>query len=918
MSPHSYLNVNPQIPSAMALLNHINVERELKQMAKNLVQKHRLSADENGTVVAPSLFVILPALNSYSHANGLGGAHSNNDNYNYNNYNNCDGQHQNRPRNSVVGATDRNHQDAVDYRLFFLCDYGTREDVQPKLHICDYPHPNNPTSAWIDDSISSDMEIEPSPQLGYHHHHEEAQPLRGESGVNHNHNGHNHGHGRNGDDDNDGFRLQDLQDFLDCHAMPMLSLLCALQDNPDGAFMPGTGGAFDPALARRIRTAIQFLAGKVHEALLDIHDNPTVSDSDGYDDDDEGEDGGSYGSEEIEVSRLQERDFLDKGIGAVAIKSGGRIDTKSGKEYGGLCQMSSAMMFGDGILWLCRTHNEMFCKAPAAEMLRQFIKSHNGDCIPMEKSAEIQLFRREDARAFYALVREYQCIMKLKISLAWNDGHGQGGVTEQDLWELCDVVHASNLRELTVDCCADAAGYHQPQLGTAAQTRLSFKPLLGMLCRPGFVSLAVENFDGDIFPGITAFHTQGNAAEFSLERFKRSSTLVVPENIQLKKLVFRHWTHYPDIQGLTAVVRCCKSLTELETETEKLEDMFVSIHLATELGNLAYIHLSESSRESAEMTIVKNERKIQRRTCRAISPYLQQVIGLENLTVLECTRLWDSMGRLFEMLENNINTLKGLDLACQTEYLGKLWTSIAHKLIQIQSADNSVEPIRLRLNDQRGHCIESLCPQRFDKTSLVLGSYDESFRPYIQALSRVAATLCVGHEFTNVQQLALLLQHVTEDGLYFHAVDWFLTPETLVKPEFINTLRTLIHRPEVQKFTIRLDGDNEGYEGVDFLSYSYVPPIQTLLLSWNAVTGMSLSPEAYGRWLQEVAAQQDHPFAEQARVPNGNGELTFASEDHVEFGAPAALCPSSSSTDSAPYRGSSRVYSLSCRPAQQP
>ncbi|KAF9947287.1 hypothetical protein BGZ72_010726 [Mortierella alpina] len=908
---HHYTTQNPSATAAtsrriraspMLLLNDRNVDQELKLIARKLVKKQR---SDEGSASGLSLFIILPVETSSHDIFGnhpFGGSRLNsNSNSNSHTNNNNHTTHR-----GLYAAAQQ------EFRLYFLCDYGGREDTSPKLHICDYN--NNAPQLWGDvdmevdggDSSGLGPQQHPPPQQSRHLHHH-AQPEQGHA-------------------------LRDLDDFLLAHAIPMLSLLRAVQDNMD-AHMPGTA-ASDPLLAGRIRSAIRFLAAGVHEELIEFQESPSPSEEE---------------CDEYE-SCLLEGDFLESTImgtttpavaGTVDNHRNGRSSSSSslvGIASGGgaLCQMSNPMMLGDGILWMCRAHNEMYCKAPAADRLRQFIKSRGGDCIPMEKSAEIQLYTREDADEFYSMVCEYQCVMKLKISLAW-----PGGVTEEDLWRLCEVVHGSVLRELTLDCNADPAGAQDQQGGaTTPVPKPGFRPLLGILCRIGFVSLTVENHAGDIFPGGIPVQIRGKLEEFSLQAFRDSgeSLVVVPENLSLKKLTFRNWLHYPDRDGFASVFKCCPNLQEVEIETEAFDKMFVALQVATNntLGKLSFLRVMQSYREQGAVSFSRLEGgepamlRVQRRTARMMSPFLARFAGLENFSSLACIQMWEHTKLLHDVIHNNIPTLESMEFACRTDFLPAMWSFLVQELDQAQqnlaaneaALDAELEeeeeedhedgdesemiqqkkPVRLRLMDERCmNGLESVCPQQVDETSLVMRTYDATFRPYLKTLGQFATTLSFEQEFVSAEELSLLAQHVAEDGIFFHNLVWHLSPQVLHDLPFLKTLHALVHHPEVQQFTIRIDNGGADPSEVQ---------MSTLLQSWNDLTGMSLDRLGCGRWMQECAAQLDHPFREKVQLPNGGGELMFASENLIEIGATAStMCPSFAGSAGG-HRGP-RIYVLS-------
>ncbi|KAG0312454.1 hypothetical protein BGZ97_011173 [Linnemannia gamsii] len=393
-----------------------------------------------------------------------------------------------------------------------------------------------------------------------------------------------------------------------------------------------------------------------------------------------------------------------------------------------LCQVNHPFIPG-GILWLCEAHNEMLCKGMAAEKLRQFIKSKKGNCIPMEKSAEIQFREREDARVFYRMLDEYKCVIKLKIGLDFDVL--EGGVTEEDMWELCWAIHCSTVRDLTVDCGGGGGG-------------ASFRPLLGMMCRMGFVALTVENFDGSflspdelLFTHSTSrrssrsnsasHHTNVDAdvdiavdvetspspssvasqqQPFSLIDFRASPTIMsLPDNIQLKKLTFRHWTRVPDRRAIINLIRVLPNLTELETMTDSVEmlcqaiqdELQVQAHTETSRATyhpLSHLNLLEVGQygSEAEFTLSKpsgsegNIRILETHWKTNQSPrglgMLQSPIGLETLEFTQCVRLWEMAPELQRIVGYNYSTLRKVEIVCATERMADVWVILRREFMQ--------------------------------------------------------------------------------------------------------------------------------------------------------------------------------------------------------------------------------------------
>ncbi|KAF9547747.1 hypothetical protein EC957_007912 [Mortierella hygrophila] len=729
---------SPQ-PSALWLLNHPSVNRELQRMAIRLVERQRRT-DDSG--VSPCLFVVLPktsqGLFSASASVGAGaGARS---------YPSPSLS----PRATSAGRRDRDEEE--DYWLYFLCDFMMPENTSPMLHVCSPPLPPPPhphPSSFAQKGYPKYADPHPS-------HFIPATSARTRTYPG-------------------GYQLRSLNEFVDIHALPMLSLLYLV----DQAKTHGD----DAEWTDRIRGGIRFLAERCKEDLVDIFEEDTqVSpsperDSEGGQsgfqdewgqDEEGGDDGeGSEGSEdeeeeekgqrdeeddqgdeeaESELMRLREDDFRDPwrvaGKSPTNRLSSSSLDginfdnlnlnhhsrkatskpespaSAEGTSSGGalilgadvLCQVNHPFIPG-GILWLCEAHNEMLCKGMAAEKLRQFIKSKQGNCIPMEKSAEIQLHNREDARVFYRMLDEYKCVIKLKIGLDW-----VGGTTEEDLWELCWAIHSSTVRDLTVDCGGGG---------------VSFRPMLGMMCRLGFMALTVENYNGTflsldepLVTHSTASRRSNSASnysnnesptvdpQFSFVDFRASPTIMpLPDNIQLKKLTFRHWARVPDRRAIVNLVQVLPNLTELETMTDSVEKMCEAIldelqvqaHTGSEvrsidsehyhhpfsllnlmevgpLGSKAEFKFSKPSGSEGNIKILETHWKTN------LPPQgqalLQQAIGLETLKFTQCVGLWEMKPELQRIIGCNYSTLRRVEIVCTTEWMADVWVFLRQEFMQ--------------------------------------------------------------------------------------------------------------------------------------------------------------------------------------------------------------------------------------------
>ncbi|ORY88915.1 hypothetical protein BCR41DRAFT_366204 [Lobosporangium transversale] len=994
--------------SSMLLLHDPNVDRELKHIARRMLLKQRKAGipddhdndsdndnddssrsgrnDGNSATTvttataaaAPSLFVILPTLKSYNryrerwlqstyaHAHPYAQVHTHD----------THDVHAFETMNNRASMSATQGLSELEFRLYFMCDYGGGQDEWPlRLHLCTEEHsPMGPANDSIDSEMRDDSE-EPYYHRCYQypHHH----PMD-DIGVG-------------------GFRLADLDQFLSVYTIPMLSLLRALQDSHDPTVPNGITNSsmyfgnssedammnapIDPShIAGRIRAAIRFLTTttRAREALLDFQEHPTVDEKD-------------FEEYESAFPNLQAADFWAHMIpsGDSSANNSTALCTDS-KILGGrvLCQMSNFAM-SEGILWLCPSHNAVFCNIFAAQRLKEFIQQHHGDCVPIEKSCEIQFFKREDARMFYAMLVEYKCLIKLKIRLAWprddNANECKRGLSDADdeddderhfkSGELCEAVHASTLRELTIDCGGYCTIFDRDpdELTQSDQDDGKvFPSIVGYICHRGLMSFTVEKFDGYLFPDQISLEAQGPVESFSLTEFRRHASksllqlaeeqkntagniiattttnnnnnnnnfvLSLHNSITLRHLAIRHWTRYFNAQTFASVVACCRELRELETQISDLHQMMYSLQdKIPNFGKLTYLNLSVSTLESAEGVIWQvhdDQDKDQ--------PRRAAIRKVQHMGTFEA---------MHNVILNNIVSLQTMDLACETVYFAEWWSFLTQELLEAEAiaaaaalaldddddddgSDSGAltgltfdklrrkdhrQPVLLRLNDLRGHCLESSCTRRMDQTQLMITSYDDSFRPYLQSLSRVAKALNIDAEFVQAQSLELLAQHAAVDGLWFHELVWFMTPQTRGNSVFMRALQSLVRRPEVQKFTIRISADGGGgAEGgsenksdifsSSSSSSSSLEQIRTLVQTWNEVTGMRLGWVEYGQWMQELVVQLEHPFRETVCLPTGAGEISFASEDRVRIGAPSPPVPNEVENP----HGGPIVFSLSCR-----
>ncbi|KAF9396607.1 hypothetical protein CPC16_011637 [Podila verticillata] len=741
-----------------------------------------------------------------------------------------------------------------EYRLYFLCDYGDTVDTPLQLHLCDHSGSNH-SNHRSDAATKSSSSFSHSPASGY--------------------------------------VLQDLEEFMSVFQIPMLSLLRALLDNrQESTAVPGTV-ASDPTLYDRCQVAIQLLASYSVDELKDIRRRPLEPDTTDYD---------SYPSvQPSDFATLipqwnPRREGDDKHDGA-----GTQLPTV----LGGLYQVSS--MTGS-ILWVCPTHNEVICEGAAEHELHKFVEMHRGDCLPTERAIEIQFTKREDAQQFYTLLCKYQCVLKLKVSLGWTN------LDEEDLWQLCHLVHETKIRDLTVDCCngedvEEVVFMSKPQIPTDEATEqqqqrqqeqeqrlqeamdmtgssggLSFKPLLGMIFRQGLVSLTVENFLGYIpqlyfkqssvtLSGNNTSNQSGNThIPFSLTDFQKHSDVVqIPDTNHLKKCALRHWPQKPNLASVCVLSQASPNLTELEMECDSIETTFVSLCQATDtFRTVTFLRLSENPHESVEVTLGRSGdhdhdsqptfKRIQRTTSRMPSETIQSVCGLETLVVTQCLELWRKPDVMHQIVRNNAKTLCNIELSCRTDKLVDLWHILAR---------NPEGKFRIRLNDT-ACSLMSWDRHQPRYTALVVHSYVEEMghRQLLQNLRGIATALCVSPRFVEMRRLKLMCDHLVRDGLPadgFNNLVVFLTPKTAESVEFVQAWRPVVGSLQgLRYFTMRVYAST--FKGGAWL-----------LKLWNAVTGMTLESE-YGQWIDQTTTEQSHPFSKSVQVLDSNAAVSQVSQ----------------------------------------
>ncbi|KAF8921668.1 hypothetical protein BGZ58_004050, partial [Dissophora ornata] len=584
-----------------------------------------------------------------------------------------------------------------------------------------------------------------------------------------------------------GYALRDLEDFCQVHKMCLLSLLRALQSSPsleeeeeeeeeeelqhnpqqhneqqmqerkeealednvdmditeDNNTVPTAQSQppipFTPSnpsqlMQKRIEIAIHYLLRYFSMADLEgILQTPSDTDMEDYD-------GAS-------LPGLQIEDFANPDMGKIlkTATSDGRIlgpltqrysrpnsrnDDKNQSNSTAISRSTTPSMSSRmGLVqWLCPLHSLVYCKAEAREKLKGVIVKNQGMCVEQERSAEIYFRTRESAAEFYGLLREYRCVVKLKIHLGWQD------LVEEDLWELGEVVSEANIGDLTIDCCCDAdveelmaeeeeeeygrqewppkslqvtrLQDHQPRRHQH-QTPLSFNPLLGIMFSSSLVSFTLENFTGSL-PTLDASNFQVSLDEFSLQAYRKSANIILPTSNNLRNLILNRCGPTAKAANLTELIRHCPYLTEIQLECDRIDDALAKIgEVTNELDKITFVKLSESPWESAEMTFAKGGppggalqpdlqqkqltvmHSISRKTRRPLHINLVCVGVLEQLTTCCFLGLWEHHLAPLATLIGLNPRLQSLELMCETRSIARLWRYLTsqyhhHQLIQHQ------------------------------------------------------------------------------------------------------------------------------------------------------------------------------------------------------------------------------------------
>ncbi|KAG0355082.1 hypothetical protein BC939DRAFT_464817 [Gamsiella multidivaricata] len=576
----------------------------------------------------------------------------------------------------------------------------------------------------------------------------------------------------------------------------------------------------------------------------------------------------------------------------------------------------SASSSSTGIVhWLCPHHKQLCCKAQAREKLKAVIHKNEGSCVEQEQSAEIFFRTRERAVEFYELLREYRCVINLKIHLGWHD------LNEDDLWELGEVVNEANIGSLTLDCCCEAKdhGACTERLETEEhrhpqRTQMSFKPLFGMLFSPSLVSFTLENFSGSL-PQLLPSNFSASLDTFSLQAFRQSTELVLPSTNNLRTLILNHCGPDTTAQNLAELIRHSPRLTEIQMDVDKIENSLTTIGEATnQLDKITFLKLSESPWDCVELSCGKAQASasdlqtnrpqqtiiqgITRRTRHPPTHALQTCGVLEKLTTCCFLELWEKHQTALATLIAWNPRLTSLELMCETGSMDRLWRFVMshyhhaqqvqlqeHQLSQLDIREAPIPPtptatltaddvssilsltaatpittsssLRLRLNDKTCSLI-TLAPTM---NVLVLQGYTEKHRLLLQSLQDITYALCIGTSFDSAEQLALLLSHLENDGPSgFTSLTWSYSPQQQDDPNFLEQLRALFTRSHFTRLAIRV--------------YAPLFTIRGLIRVWNWVVEAAwLSEGEHGRWIQSCL---EHERGEKANA-------SFVKDDAVSY-----------------------------------
>ncbi|KAF9106872.1 hypothetical protein BGX27_008951 [Mortierella sp. AM989] len=824
----------------LQLLEHPSIQKEMQLVTRNRIrlQQRPSSKGSSGQVgaTAPCLFVILPTVTEENQSRGQSLSQS-------------------------LYHHDQSMPSQDDFRLHFLCDFGDYEHVskqQDDHHMAGHFVPSYSTPAFTTPY---------PPQLHVC-------------------------------DEDNGYDLNDLDDFCQIHKMTLLSLLRNLQSSlsqisqhdyeiskrqkhetptmdqemssPDAIQQPLS--PLSPSLSllrKRIEAAIKYMLHFFTMADLEcIIQSPSDMDIEDYNDE--------------FMPSLRTQDFAVSNIERIM-----RTTTSDGRILGPLAQRntraaarnlnnnnariaSTPIATGAGVglvQWLCSHHAQMHCKTQAREHLKDMVAKNGGSCAEQERSVEIQFQSRERAAEFYKLILEYQCIIKLKIQIGWED------LNESDLWNLAEAVNESNIGDLTLDCCYDSEGGGGNMLETNEHHRtmnLPFKPILGMLFSPNLASFSLENFSGSL-PLLSSSNFNCSLDSFTLQRFRQSNPAEynLPAFSNLRSLIFNRCGQDLKAGRLIELIRHSPYLTELHLECDNLDTSIEAIKEATnQMDNVTYLKLSESPWEGIDITYAKAGsaggegrgsvlQSVTRKTRRTLDLDPQYAGALEHLATCAYMNLWEQHQTTLSNLFAQNPRLHRIELMCEARSMDMLWrflTSHYHHNLQVyqqqqqlsqmnihQSQSSSMSlsassatSLRLRLYDTSCSLLSIIDGQN----NFLLHSYTPQHRRLLQSLEDITNGISIGSTFDCPEQLALLQSHAEQDGgLRFDNLTWVPTPKTQNDASFMQQLRALIScNPQIKTYTIRV--------------YAMLFDIQTLICTWNWIIGAAYLNEEHARWMQ--------------------------------------------------------------------
>ncbi|KAF8952032.1 hypothetical protein BGZ46_003694 [Entomortierella lignicola] len=675
-------------------------------------------------------------------------------------------------------------------------------------------------------------------------------------------------------DEENGYALNDLENFSQTHKMCLLSLLRVLQSSllsiseEEYAEMKNINGMETHhhdhdaqtssllLLQRRIDIAIRYMLQFFSIPDLEyILQSPSDMDMEEFNNE--------------TLPNLQIQDFADSAISRIQ-----QTSTVDGRILGPLTQRntrassrsrnnsipsSNPRMRGMGFVqWLCPYHSQIHCQAETRETLKAVIGKNGGSCVEQERFAELHFKTRENAAEFYNLMVEYRCIAKLQIKIGWKN------LTEEDLWNLAEVVNESDIGGLILDCNYDPESEEQEaEYMGQPRPRLSFKPLLGMLFSPNLASFALENFPGSL-PVLEESNFTCSPESFTLQDFRRSnpSECKLPPFSNLRTLVLNRCGPEPKANRLMPLIRHCPLLTEIQLECDDLDTSIAAIRgIAT---NLTFLRLSESMWEGIDMRFTKAGesgthsstqsksiiRSIGRKTKRSLDLPYDGVV--EQFATCAFMNLWEQHQTTLVNIVTQNPGLHDIELMCEARSMDRLWRFLTShylrhqqtyiqqqqfeqmSLHQNQPVDTSESFLRLRLYDGTVSLF-TITPL---SNLIVMHGYTSQHRQLLQSLEDITTALCIGSTFDSPEQLALLQSEAEQEGgIRFDNLLWILSLNQQDDPGFLHQLRALLSTTSNFKtFTMRI--------------YVMLFDIGNLIYLWNWVCGAAYLNEEHGRWIQ--------------------------------------------------------------------